>query len=205
MATDWLPKSSLNLRDWAQNLTTTLPEVAAGLGLSEPEKTALLAIAAQLQTLAQTVIDRQNDLDVAEGALATYVGEKCADLRRRVGAIKKLAGYNQGIGDVLDITSSGSEFDPNTYKPTITAAAFTGRVRIDGKKRGVAAMNIYGRLRGQPGWKLIGARRSRFPFDDDAPLAQPGVPETREYQAIGVVDDNEIGQPSDIASVTFGG
>jgi len=29
--------------------------------------------------------------------------------------------------------------------------------------------------------------------------------ETREYRAVGVVDDEEIGQPSDIVSVVYGG
>ncbi len=41
--------------------------------------------------------------------------------------------------------------------------------------------------------------------DDDSPLAQPGTPETREYQAIGVLADKEVGQPSDIVSVLYGG
>ena len=61
------------------------------------------------------------------------------------------------------------------------------------------------RLKGQPAFKLIAARKSRFAFDDDTPLAQPGVPEVREYQMRGDKNDEEIGQPSDIISVTFAG
>jgi len=52
---------------------------------------------------------------------------------------------------------------------------------------------------------LLVARHSKFPFDDDSPLAVSGTPETREYRAVGVVDDEEIGQPSDIVSVVYGG
>jgi len=36
-------------------------------------------------------------------------------------------------------------------------------------------------------------------------LAVPGVPETREYLARGIIDDEEIGIASDIVSVTFAG
>ncbi len=57
----------------------------------------------------------------------------------------------------------------------------------------------------QAHFNLVVARRSRFPFDDDSPLVQANVPETREYRVIGVLADREIGQPSDIVSVVFGG
>ena len=33
----------------------------------------------------------------------------------------------------------------------------------------------------------------------------PALLETREYQAMGVLADKEIGQPSDIVSVLYGG
>ena len=36
-------------------------------------------------------------------------------------------------------------------------------------------------------------------------IATAGVPEVRECQAFGVLNDEQIGQPSDIVSVTFGG
>jgi len=32
-----------------------------------------------------------------------------------------------------------------------------------------------------------------------------GTAEVREYQAYGVLNDQQIGQPSDIVTVTFGG
>jgi hypothetical protein len=44
-----------------------------------------------------------------------------------------------------------------------------------------------------------------FPNDDHAPLAVAGTPAVREYQAYGVLNDQQISQPSDIVSVTFGG
>ena len=43
------------------------------------------------------------------------------------------------------------------------------------------------------------------PYYDTRPLAQPGVPEVREYKVRGMVADDEIGQSSDIVSLTFAG
>jgi hypothetical protein len=50
-----------------------------------------------------------------------------------------------------------------------------------------------------------GIRRRKFPFDDQTPLKVPGVPEQREYLARCVVGEDEVGHPSDIVQVTFGG
>ena len=66
-------------------------------------------------------------------------------------------------------------------------------------------MNIYLRVAGAAAWTLIGIRRQKFPFDDQTPLKTPGVAESREYQARAVVGDAEVGVPSDIVGVTFGG
>ena len=40
---------------------------------------------------------------------------------------------------------------------------------------------------------------------DTSPLAAPGVAEGREYMARGILNDQEIGVASNIASITFGG
>ena len=87
----------------------------------------------------------------------------------------------------------------------LTAEVFPGYVRIKGKKLGADAFNVYLRLKGESNFKLIAAKRSRFPFDDDSPLAQISVLELREFRIMGVLADEEIGQPSDIVSAFFGG
>ena len=43
------------------------------------------------------------------------------------------------------------------------------------------------------------------PYFDTKPLANPAVPEVREYMARGMVGDEEVGLDSDIASITFAG
>lgn len=151
------------------------------------------------------MLDAQAALDIATGNLRQLLAQNLAGIRQDINNIKTLPGYNGGIGAGLGIITPGATLDPNNYKPTPKAAIFPGHVRITGKKLGASALNIYSRIQGSAQWKLIAASRTRFPYDDDAPLAAPGVPEVREYMAIGVVADNEIGQPSGIVSVTYGG
>ena len=64
--------------------------------------------------------------------------------------------------------------------------------------------NILGRLNGQTTCKKL-SFDSNSPYDDHTELAVAGTPEVREYRAIGVLADEEMGQPSDIVTVTFAG
>ena len=114
------------------------------------------------------------------------------------------AGTN-AIETALKIVGSSSGFDPNTYKAEITKVeVIAGHVQIKFKKGPTDGVNLYSRLKGQSVWKFV-SRDTNSPYDDYTALAVPGTPEVREYQAYGVLSDQQIGQPSDIVSVTFGG
>lgn len=75
---------------------------------------------------------------------------------------------------------------------------------INGKKYGVQGFNIYMRLKGESAWNKE-SFVSHLPFMDHHPAHTPGQSENREYMAIGVIQDNEIGQMSGIVSVAFAG
>lgn len=119
--------------------------------------------------------------------------------------IKNNTGYDPGMGAVLQIQMAGNKKDPATIKPSLEAESHHGFVRITGSKDYAELYNLYMRIVSTPAWILIGTRRKKFPFDDQTPLKTPGVFEEREYYARGVIDDEEIGLPSDIVSVTHAG
>jgi hypothetical protein len=205
MPTDIIPQSYQNLHDWLENLLPKVPTQGPVLGMTPTEITDFTAVLTTLKTDVDAVLAAQAALDTATGILQQALTDNLPEIRRVIKNMKSSKGYNDGIGADLQIVATAGSFSAETYKPTITAEAFPGYVRIKGKKVGADAFNIYMRLKGQPTFKLIATNRSRFPFDDDSPLAQPGTAETREYQAMGVVADKEIGQPSDIVSVLYGG
>ena len=57
---------------------------------------------------------------------------------------------------------------------------------------------------GDPSY-LLDVRKRKFPYFDESPLAVPNTPEVREYMAIGVVADEEVGQMSEIKEVVYAG
>jgi hypothetical protein len=63
----------------------------------------------------------------------------------------------------------------------------------------VTMLKLTMRLNGQSDFKL-GMFTSRTYFDN-TPLAQPNIPEEREYQLIAMKKDAPIGQPSPIMGV----
>ena len=60
-------------------------------------------------------------------------------------------------------------------------------------KRRIESVNVYSRLFGATAWKKLGMANNS-PFADKTPLAQPGVPELREYRIRGVMKDEEVGE-----------
>ena len=118
--------------------------------------------------------------------------------------VKTSGGYNIGIGEVLEILTDSATFNPLTYKPVITRiTSFGGHNELMTKKRGVTSMNVYWRRKGEETWRLLAAKRVKFPVQDDNAPATPGQAEVREYRVIGVLGDQEVGQPSDIAEATW--
>ncbi len=142
---------------------------------------------------------------MAVGALRLALQTDLPGIRRDFNNLKSTAGYHIGIGQDLGVvTPSEQPVDPNTYQPDLNIRVVNGIPRLTGKKRGVDSFNIYVRLEGET-WRLLVAKRVRFPYDDESPVAQAGTPEEREYQIIGVIADHEIGQPSDIATAVVPG
>ncbi len=128
-----------------------------------------------------------------------------AIIRGILNGLKVLPTWKSSGADAqLQSSSSGTAFDPNAYKPVITVSIKGGLITLDFKKRGVDGLAIYGRLRGTMGWTKLGIDTSS-PYIDGRPLAVPGVSETREYMARGMVDDEEVGLESDIVSINYAG
>ncbi len=105
----------------------------------------------------------------------------------------------------MNVFTKTTAHDPNAIKPKIKAEAFPGSVRITGSKAYAELVNIYTRIGGTTSWRLVGIQRKKFPFDDQTPLKTPGMAETREYAARGVINDEEVGEMSDIVQVAFAG
>jgi hypothetical protein len=205
MPQDFVPESFQNRHDWLKNISDEIGSFAADLDLDSGDVSAVVAKLAPLIAKYGIVLDRQRDLDAAVGGANDAFDDEISDLRRMFGEWRKKPGYNNGIGQALGIVTTGALPDPATIKPTLKAEAFRGFVRLSGRKNYAETVNLYMRVQTTTAWRLIGPKRKTFPFDDQTPLAQPGVAEWREYMAVPVIGDTEVGISSDIVPVLYGG
>jgi hypothetical protein len=201
---DIIPRRRADYRAWLVNLKAGVAARGASFGLSAAQITAL-------GITIQTQIDLIDAVEAADSALqgaqeAEKTGRTTTDsvLREEIGDWKRATGWTAETEAELRVKSPPNDFDPNTYKPEFTVKILGGEIRIDFKKRGVDGMHVYCRLKGQTSWTFL-ALDTSSPYIDGNSLAQPNVPEVREYMLRGVIDDVEIGLDSDIQSVTWAG
>lgn len=121
-----------------------------------------------------------------------------------VQAIKSRPAYTEGIGLLLGIV--GGEDTTEHTAPEISLKLEQGSgcqcVRIRFKKFGYYALAIYSRRNGGP-WELLGID-AESPYLDERPLAVAGQPEMREYRARFWESGSEIGDWTEVFSVTVG-
>ncbi|MEI7733365.1 MAG: hypothetical protein WCO56_27590 [Verrucomicrobiota bacterium] len=202
---DFVPKTRKLRYPWYKKLAESVDAETSKFG-ADPADVAVF------KEQVQGLVTRLEATDALAAALrgarkAELVEEREAlpKLRAVVRHWKTLKGFPaSGSEAALGLKGQAAAFAPATYKPVIRVRIAAGRIRIGFAKRGVTGLAFYMRLRGVAEWRKLGVD-TRAPFWDDTPLAQPGVPEVREYMARGMINDDEVGVESDIVSVTYGG
>jgi hypothetical protein len=200
----FIPSNWAEYRAWLLNMHTEIDTEGPKFGLTAG---AITAIKNTCQAQMDKIDAYMAALSAADAALEDVKdGRALTDtaLQEEIGDWKKATGWDDAIAAKLRVVSTKAAFDPNTYKPEFTVKILGGEIRIDFKKRGVDGMHVYCRLKGQTSWTFL-ALDTSSPYIDGNSLAQPNVPEVREYMLRGVIDDVEIGLDSDIQSVTWAG
>jgi hypothetical protein len=203
MAADIIPQSFQNLHDWVTNMRAKISAQGKQLQMAESQIAEFDQLLQRVGHGVEAQLAAQAALDEATAGLFQTISRELPKVRRVLKKIKSSAGYNYGVGAELGLLAGNGSFDPHSYQPVLQAKVFPGFVRLTGRKLGAEAFNLYARREGENSFRKIASNRSRFPFDDDAPLAENGARETREYQAAGMVGNREIGQPSKIIRVVY--
>jgi len=202
---DYMPSQDGKLITWEENLRGEIDNYSATLGLSAPDVLDIKTLCSGMGTAINANITAQNAAREAKKTKDKTVDDNKTALRGYAKIIKANKNYTAAIGAKLGLEAAeGADFDADNYKPQISAKTFPGHADIAFTKNGVEGVNIYARLKGQASWEKLGHDR-HSPYVDNRPLAAAGVAEIREYMAIGVLDDVEVGQMSDIVQVVFGG
>jgi hypothetical protein len=204
MYQDYVPGNDGGKLIWTKNLEDKFAVHASTLGLSEEELLANQQLCIAIRDAINNKVSAQATAKKAKVAGDAIVTNHVKALRKIVQALKTKAGYTEAIGEDMHVIGAESAADINTFKTTLTAKIFSGRVEIDFVKGISEGINVYTRFKGQPSWTKL-SFDAYSPYIDTRPLAVANTPEYREYMALGVVADAEIGQPSDIIAVVFGG
>jgi hypothetical protein len=173
--------------------------------MTEAERTAYVNAVNAILTPLTAIVDLMEELEEKTAAFPDILDAFMPIIREAIKRAKTSAGCTADIQTSLQWIGASVNNDPENSRPNIKAEAQRGRVKISGNKPRFDAVNIYRRIKGEVQWKLVAVRKRRFPYFDESPLAVAGTPEVREYMAIGVVNDEEIGQPSEIKEVVYAG
>jgi hypothetical protein len=97
------------------------------------------------------------------------------------------------LGSLLDIIGADDGIDLSSRQPDISGTDRTGgQVEIGFNKLTSDGVNIYSKRDGDADFVFL-ARDTQTPYLDNRPLLVPANPEIREYKAMFVVGDEEIG------------
>lgn len=203
---DYVPQSYPNLLAWLTLQETEITtQLATDIGMSAADRTALLAAVAAIKTKVAEIVDLMNSLEEKTADFPMILEQQMPTVRAVIKKTKADPLCIPSVVTQLEWEGDNDSFNPDTARPFIDAEPQPGRVKITGRKPGFTLVNIYYRKKGDVQWKVLVTGRQRFPFYDETPLTVPGTPEVREYVARGVVNDEEVGQPSEIKEVVFAG
>ncbi|MFT3935255.1 MAG: hypothetical protein QM726_16635 [Chitinophagaceae bacterium] len=189
---------------WASNIVGSLPAIVGKLGDSQSEAAVVIAA---LQDLNSKIDETNQANEAAKKAMATR--DHALDTCRRMmtkyaNRIKSNPNYTDDIGEQLQIVDKpGTIEDLADFKPVIQVKVSGGRPEIRFKKRKVHAIAIYSRINAGA-WTLIGVATVSAFIDKRLPLVANTVQEN-EYYGVGMINNNEVGQRSEIVSCSYKG
>lgn len=200
---DWMPKKRAEKYLWWKNLSERIEAEGLKIDLPPEEIAAAKARADEQMAMMKRTDDTRHAHRGARSAEATATGINDPGIRAQVRGWRTRPGFAEsGMEGILRLHAPQSDFDARTFKPSLKVSIVGGQIKLRYTKGKCDAVAIYGRLRGEAAWTRLGTK-TRSPYYDTTPLADPALPEVREYQCRGVINDIEIGQMSVIVTITL--
>ena len=196
---DFIPTADQDFHAWFEHFANNLSNNPC---ISSADAAELQAAQAEFNTL---TLNASNTAALARQATSNKVDSRhhAEDLIRNVvRRIKAHSDYNQGLGAQLGIVGPSHRQDLSTAKPILKGTDLTGgQVRLSFTKYQSDGINIYSKRDGDVDWLLL-ARVTISPYLDTRPLLQIGKPELRDYTAVYMLKDQEIGHYSDNLTIS---
>lgn len=225
MKKHYLPSDDNGRLSWLTTFNSKIGGYASTFGISAAEVAAIAAYLLMLQyilglieavrTFSQDLTKYRNKLMIAvigsslgdpptltiPAAPATQPAGIFSIISGIVQRIKGHAAYNEAIGEDLGIVGSDIFVDYATVKPVLKITLDVGNPKIKYKKNRTKGINLYCDRDDGKGMLLIKAV-TKSTYVDETPLPAGVNSAVWKYMAIHVVDDIEVGIPSDEVVVT---
>ncbi|MEI8203506.1 MAG: hypothetical protein WCH34_10870 [Bacteroidota bacterium] len=196
----YFPPDLEGRKTWAGKYKTNIGTEGAGLGMSPADIT-------KEQDACTSMITAIDELEAAKAVVKQKKKDKDADikaamdiLRPNIKAHKVASGYNEGIGELLGVIGSDTEIDPSTVKTIVKTKKVPQGIDLKFSLKGCEGGNVYSKRGTETGFTLL--KYIIHPHSiDTRPNLDEAVVEQRQYYVILVIDDEEVGIPSDIATI----
>ena len=190
---DYIPKQDTDYLAWHDQFKTNVLAQAATFGLVAGDTTPITTDNTDYHT---KITNLNSTSAVAKQAVADKnISRRNSEGRARALArrIKAHPAYTVALGNLLGIVGPEDTTDLTGLAPVISGTDRTGGVvQVDFVKLTSDGVNIYSKRDGDVGFVFL-ARDTATPHIDNRPLGVPGKPEIREYKAMSVLNDEEIG------------
>jgi hypothetical protein len=198
---DFIPNPDNDYAAWYATFSGGVAARQGTFGLTAPEVTQvandntdihlkLTNLNAANISVAQAVADKRNSRSGTE-----------ARARALIRRLKAHPNYTPAIGQQLGIVGPEDTTDLSNSRPTLTGTALPhGVFQLEFNKSKADGVNIYSKRDGEPDFTFL-ALDTASPYVDNRPPLVAGKPENRQYKAIYVQADGEIGQASDIVTL----
>jgi hypothetical protein len=199
---DFIPRSDAQFIIWHNQFREALASVGASVGVTaadlqavSSDNTALTAAVGRAASASAAALQANNQKTVTRSTVE-------ANVRFLARQIKAQKGYSTALGQQLGLEGVSATIDLSAARPRLTATAQPhGVVELQFNKSQSDGVNLYASREGDAGFVFL-ARDTASPYVDNRPLLVAGKPEVRQYKAIYVVNDAEIGQSSAEVTVT---
>ena len=226
--TTFMPSTDSGKADLLNHLTTALPPYATLLNISEDDLAILnndtlsfrytIQSAGDMQACSKSWTAFKNQLRDGTNASMSFPKTPIAiqpvpsvvnegvipRLSALVGQIKANKNYTDAIGKDLWIIGATQVIDPSTWKPILSIQNQAGHPIIAWTKGNAAAIEIWVDRGDANNFTLL-AINTEPNTPDKWPLPVAGSGQVWKYKAIYLLHDEQVGQWSDVISVSVGG
>jgi hypothetical protein len=196
----YFPDALALQRAWLVNFKEKIAVYGHILGLTDADIT-------KKQEAAQAIIDAIDDANAAitaskvkNKAKKLALKDNMVSIRASVGSMKNHDDYTEEIGVDMGIIGEESDFDPDKAKTIVKLEKAVQGVDIKFTLEGCEGGNVYCKRGNETAFTFI--KYVIHPHTiDTRPNLDGAASEQRQYYVILVLDDEEVGIPSDIATI----